>query len=100
VSDARRIVGDVSDPQPDDARRSLGRWAVRFRGTLTAETAAELEAQDIKKRSLDHLFEPRLPDPSATVQVRTAGEGAAIRRVQKALEGRGDFSGFEAELLP
>jgi hypothetical protein len=90
----------MNDVQPDDERRTLARWMVRFRGTLTPETVTALEEQGITKHSYDHLFEMRVPDPSATMLVRTAGQNRAVRQVEKALEGHGDFSDFEAERMP
>jgi hypothetical protein len=57
---------------------------------------AALEARRIKKQSVSGFF-PTRPEPNTTVVVQAAGEDDAIRRVRDALEGHGDFSGFEAE---
>ena len=87
----------VTEPQPgDDRLRGMGRWAVRFSGTVSQEAVTALKERHIEIASLDRFFEERLPGPSTTVVVQAAAEDDAIRRVRDELEGHGEYSGFQA----
>jgi hypothetical protein len=78
----------------DDA----GRYAVRFSGELTKEATAALRAGHMGLQHTDSFFGDPVPY-STTVVLRASDEGDALSRVRGALEGNGDFSGFQATPL-
>ena len=86
----------MSDLEPDNARRGLGRWAVVIPGPLPAEALAALEERRITKQLLagwDH----GVSEPYTMVVVPQASTKAdAIGQVQRALEGHGETSGLVA----
>jgi hypothetical protein len=91
----------VSDLQRDDDRR-IGplRWVVRFRGMLTPNARAKLGADGFRFNVPSGLW-----TASSTFEDHTAvgllavSEKDAIRLVQEALVGLGDFTDFEAVKL-
>ena len=72
-----------------------GRYAVRFSGEMTKEAAAALRAGHMGLQHTDSFFGEPVPY-STTVVLRAGDEGEAVSRVRSALEGHGDFAGFEA----
>lgn len=71
------------------------RFAVRFVGEMSREAGKALREQRMGMQHRDAFFAAPLPY-STTVVLLAADEGEAIARVRAALEGHGDFSGFEA----
>ena len=76
----------------DDDR---GRYAVRFSGEITKDATKALREQRMGLQRRDTFFDAPVPY-STTVVVRATSEADAADRVRQALEGTGDFSGFEA----
>jgi hypothetical protein len=72
-----------------------GRYAVRFSGEMTTEATAALRAGHMGLQRTDSFFGEPVPY-STTVVLRASDEGDAVSRVRGALEGHGDFTGFEA----
>ncbi len=79
----------------DEEQRELGRYAVRFSGEMTKDAAKALRSHHMGLQHRDTFFAFLVPY-STTVVVRAASERDAIDRVRRALDGRGDFAGFEA----
>ena len=78
----------------DDDRR-LDRYAVRFAGDMSAEAAQALRDRRMGRQRHDTFFPEPLPY-STTVVLVAADEHDAVAQVRRALEGLGDFVGFEA----
>ena len=78
-----------------DKSVDTGRYAVRFSGEITKEATAALRAGHMGLQRTDSFFGEPVPY-STTVVLRAGDEREAVSRVQSALEGHGDFSGFEA----
>jgi hypothetical protein len=76
----------------DDDR---GRYAVRFSGEITKDAARALRVAHMGLQRRDTFFDAPVPY-STTVVLRASGEADAVERVREALEGAGEFSGFEA----
>ncbi|MEA2178128.1 MAG: hypothetical protein QOG77_1425 [Solirubrobacteraceae bacterium] len=73
----------------------LGRYAVRFSGEMTKDAAGALRTQHMGLQRRDTFFDAPVPY-STTVVVRAASEDDAVDRVRRALDGTGEFSGFQA----
>jgi hypothetical protein len=76
----------------DDDR---GRYAVRFSGEISKDATRALREQRMGLQHRDTFFDAPVPY-STTVVVRATSEADATGRVRQALDGTGDFSGFEA----
>ena len=72
-----------------------GRYAVRFSGELTKEATDALRAGHMGLQRTDSFFGEPVPY-STTVVLRASDESDAVSQVRGALEGHGDFGGFEA----
>jgi hypothetical protein len=97
VTIERGIFRFVTRSNPDEEGiRGMGRWAVRFSGSLPADALAALKERRIETQPLDHFLRERLAAPSTTVAVQAAGGDDAIHRVREGLDGHGEFSCFEA----
>jgi hypothetical protein len=62
---------------------------------MTKEATAALRAGRMGLQHTDSFFGEPVPY-STTVVLQASDEGEAVSRVRGALEGHGDFSGFEA----
>jgi hypothetical protein len=72
-----------------------GRYAVRFSGEMTKDAGRALREGRMGLQHRDTFFDAPVPY-STTVVLRAASEEDAVDQVRRALDGTGDFSGFEA----
>jgi hypothetical protein len=76
-------------------RPPRARFAVRFVGDMSAEAAKALRRRHMGPQTSDSFFAEPIPY-STTVVVLAADADDAVTQVRDALEGLGEFSGFEA----
>ena len=73
----------------------MSRYAVRFSGELTKEATRALRGGRMGLQRRDTFFAEPIPY-STTVVVQADDAADAVAKVRGALEGTGDFAGFEA----
>jgi hypothetical protein len=73
----------------------MARYAVRFNGDMTKDATKALRAGHMGLQRRDTFFAEPIPY-STTVVVQAKGTDDAIAKVRGALDGTGDFAGFEA----
>ena len=81
-----------------DSDQASGRFAVRFVGDMSVEAAQALRRAHMGRQRKDSFFADPIPY-STTVVLRADDEGDAVARVRAALDGLGEFAGFEARAL-
>jgi hypothetical protein len=72
----------------------VARYAVRFSGDMTKDAMAALRSARMGLQRTDSFFADKVPY-STTVVVQADDTADAVARVRAALEGHGDFAGFE-----
>jgi hypothetical protein len=72
----------------------VARYAVRFSGDMTKDAMAALRAGRMGLQRTDSFFAEKVPY-STTVVVQADDVDDAVARVRAALQGTGDFAGFE-----
>ena len=72
-----------------------GRYAVRFSGEITKDAARSLRSHHMGLQRRDTFFASPVPY-STTVVALADDEQDAIARVRQALDGHGEFAGFQA----